>query len=416
MSTQKVAPQALPTSGRSWAEISAQMQRARSNDAKWQEGKTFGGVYPGSAEITHVAQQAYIMFFMENLAHSRGFPSLMRFEREIVAMTASLLHAPQAIGSVTSGGTESLFLAVRTARDQARKERGVTSPQLLVPRTAYPAFDKIAHYLGVQIVRTHIDADFKADLAAVQDAITDNTVLIAASAPGFAHGVVDPIAQMAALASARGINFHVDASVGGYQLPFLRALGHPVPDFDLSVPGVTSMHADLHKFGYSVPGTSVILYRDAALREYQAFTVDWAIGSWRRPAMLGTRPGGALAASWAVMQFLGESGYLRLTESLWNTTQQMMQGINDIPGLQVWGKPEMSVFAYGSLTLDMLAIADFMETKGWYILRQLEPPGIHVVLTPPHERIVNSYLADLRNAVPHVRGAVDGSSGDKRTG
>ncbi len=394
----------LPVEGKAWDELEELMSDARSHDARRREGRMFMSCNLAGEDVAEVAQRAYLMFFFENAFLPGAYPSIAKFETEVVAMTASLLRGDEAVGTVTTGGTEGIFLAMKAARDQARHERGVKTPEIVVPRTAYPAFVKAAHYLGFRIVRTTVDSDFKADLSALESAITKNTVLIAGSAPGLSHGVVDPIAEMAAIAAARGINFHVDAGLGGYQLAFLRKLGYPVTDYDFSVPGVTSITADLHKYAYTALGASTILYRNPDLHKYQAWELtDWAMGTHRSRNMLGTHAGGAVASAWAVMQYLGEDGYLRLTKSLRETTHRFIDGINSIPELQVWGKPEMSVFAFGSPTRDIFAIGQLMTERGWYIGRQqMEPPSIHLNVTPVHERVVDEYLGDLRECVKLV--------------
>jgi len=285
---------ALPVAGVSRNELRAQIETLQARDAKWREGRVFGIYFPTRQDIEDVAAEAHSTFYRLSTHHPEVFPSLLRMEQDVVAMTAQLFGANKAIGNVTSGGTESIILALRAARNQARAERGITVPEAIVPRTAYPAFAKAGDLLGVKVIRTAIDAEFKADLGSLRRAITSNTVLIAASVPTITHGVVDPVADMAALAKADGIHFHVDASLGGFQLPFSRKLGHAVAPFDFTVPGVTSLSADLHKYAYAPMGASVILYRNVDAHEHQQFTVsDWTGGSYRTPGVLGSRSGGS---------------------------------------------------------------------------------------------------------------------------
>lgn len=387
----------LPRQGKKREELKKLMEEARRDDADWRHGKTAGYVFYAGEDILEVAQEAYLMFFSENGLGLKAFPSLKRFETEVVAMIARLLHGDQAIGNMTSGGTESLLLTVKTARDRARVEHPhITEPAIVLPVTAHPAFNKAAHYFGLKVIRTPVREDFRADVSALEAAITENTVLVVGSAPDYSYGVIDPISDLAAIAQERKIYFHVDACMGGFLLPFLEKLGYAIPPFDFRVPGVTSISADIHKYGFGAKGASTLLYRDASIHKYQGFDFqDWPTGLYSSPTIAGTRPGGAIAAAWAVMHYLGEEGYLKLAEKIMCTTTALIQGINQIPELEVWGKPDMSLFAYGSRTLDIYAVADGMSARGWFVNRQMVPPGIHLTVTPAHEPIIDSYLRDL---------------------
>jgi len=270
----------MQAKGRPWAQLKSELEAAKSEDvAKWRAGRAFGVAYGVSEELLRVIEQAYSMYVMENARHQHAFPSLKRLEADVVGMTADLFHGEQAVGNFVSGGTEGIFLAVKTARDRARHEKDTTSPEMLVPATAYPIWDEVGHYLNVRVTRIPITKEFRVDVDSLDAAISRDTILIMASAPGYSFGVMDPIAEMAALAQERGIPFHVDACVGGYQLPFLRKLGRMVPDFDFALPGVTSIGADLHKYGYCAIGSSVLLYRNEHARKYQSFQFDeWPSG------------------------------------------------------------------------------------------------------------------------------------------
>ncbi len=403
----------LPERGKTREELKRALEAARKADADWRRGRTWSLVYYAGEEALAVIQEAYLAFFSENGLGPKAFPSLKRFEEEVLAMTAGLLHGEQAVGSLTSGGSESILMAVKAARDRARAERPeVAVPEMLLPVTAHPAFDKAAHYFGLRAVRTPVGPDFRADVAAMARAVTDRTVLMVGSAPGYPHGVVDPIPELARIAEGRGISFHVDACLGGFVLPFLEELGYPVRPFDFRVPGVTSISADIHKYGFGAKGASVILYRDPGLFAYQPFAFDgWPIGEYRSPSMTGTRPGGAIAAAWAAMHYFGHAGYAKLAETVMRTTRALIHGINRIPGLEVWGEPDMSVLAFGSRTLDIYAVADGMSAKGWYVNRQAVPPAIHLVVTPAHEPIVDAYLRDLEAVTGAVARGEIGSRG-----
>ncbi|MGN6673907.1 MAG: pyridoxal phosphate-dependent decarboxylase family protein [Thermomicrobiales bacterium] len=394
----------LPAQGKSPEEITALLEDARRDDVQWRAGRVAGFLFLGGEDVAQVAQDAYRRFIMENGLSGVAFPSLHKFETEVVAMSAALLHGDNAVGTITSGGTESILLAVKTARDRARALRpAITRPEIVMPYTAHPAFDKAAHYFGLTPVRTPLGADWRVDLAAYQAAITPNTVLLVGSAPNYPFGMVDPIPDMAAFAAEREISFHVDACVGGFFLPFAEQLGRQFPTFDFRVPGVTSISADLHKFGYTAKGASLLLSRDPDIAQYQGFEfAGWPCGRYRTPNTTGTRPGGAIAAAWAVLQYLGEAGYRRLVARTLAFTDRLSAGIATIPELTVYGEPDMSVLAYGSPTHDITAIGEELERRGWFLHWTWQPPAIHLMLSPGHEAIVETYLADLAAATGTV--------------
>jgi glutamate/tyrosine decarboxylase-like PLP-dependent enzyme len=299
-------------------------------------------------------------------------------------------------GTMTSGGTESIMMAIKAAREWGRKERGLKRPHLVVPASAHPAFDKAVHYFDVDYDHAPLLPDFRVDVAAMEKLIRPETVLLVGSAPAYPQGVVDDITAIAALAKSRGILCHVDACLGGFFLPFARKLGAPVPPFDFQVDGVTSMSADLHKYGYAAKGASVVLYRNAALRRHQFFTYSgWNGGLYASPSFCGTRPGGAIAAAWAVMHHLGEAGYLERAKSILETTKKMQAGIRAIPGLRILGEPVGGVFAFASDTLNVYELGDAMDAKGWKLDRQMDPPALHVMVTPAHAAVLEHFLADL---------------------
>jgi glutamate/tyrosine decarboxylase-like PLP-dependent enzyme len=321
-------------------------------------------------------------------------------------MSAALLGGDEhVVGNMTSGGTESLLMAVVTARQWARANRPqITAPEMILPNTAHPAFDKAAHYFGVKAVKTPVGADFRADVEACRAALTPQTILIVGSAPSYPQGVVDPISGLAQIARENDILCHVDACVGGFMLPFVQRLGYPAPDFDFRVAGVTSISADLHKYGYAAKGASVILYRTPELRRHQFFVAtDWPGGVYASPALAGTRPGGAIAAAWAVMNYLGEEGYLRITKTVMETVQRLQAGIRAIPGLYILGEPEMSVMAIGSQTLNIYEVGDEMSLRGWHMDRQQFPACLHLTVNYAHTAIVDQFLSDLAEAAKRAR-------------
>jgi glutamate/tyrosine decarboxylase-like PLP-dependent enzyme len=396
----------FPPIGKSKDEVLDTMRRARDHDVQWQKGRAFSLVYHAGKDVDDLLKEASLLFFSENGLNPTAFPSLRKFETEIVAMTASLLGGDQdTAGSVTSGGTESLLMAVKTARDWARKNRPeIQAPEMILPVTGHPAFEKASEYFGVKTVHIPVREDYRVDVEAARNAITANTILMIGSAPAYPHGVVDPIRELAAIAQEHNILFHTDACVGGFMLPFVRKLGNTVPDFDLSVPGVTSISADLHKYGYAAKGASVILYKTAQLRRYQMFVyADWPGGIYPSPAMGGTRPGGPIAAAWAVMNYLGEVGYLNLTEQVMQAARRLQAGVNAVEGIKVLSNPEMSVFAIGSDGLDVYALADELTTRNWRLDQQQFPPTLHMTVQFGHIGVVDEFLHDLAQAADVVR-------------
>jgi tyrosine decarboxylase MnfA len=396
----------LPAKGRSKEEVLAEMRVARDHDVQWRQGRVFGLIYHISEEIDDLLKEAYTMFFAENGLNPTAFPSLRKFETEVIALTASLLGGDEnVVGTMTSGGTESVLMAVKTARDWARQHQPeIHEPDIVLPVTAHPAFDKAGQYFGVRVIHTPVRDDLRADVEALRAAITPNTILIVGSAPAFPHGVVDPISELAEIAREHNLLFHVDACVGGFMLPFASKLGYPVPDFDFRVPGVTSMSADLHKFGYAAKPASLVLYRTPELRRHQFFVyTDWPGGIYPSTAITGTRPGGPVAAAWALMNYLGEEGYLHITDVVMKTTRKIQEGINAIPGIKVLSDPEMSVFAIGSDGVDVYAVADELAARGWHFDRQHFPASLHVTVSYIHAAFADEFLADLTGAVVAVR-------------
>jgi glutamate/tyrosine decarboxylase-like PLP-dependent enzyme len=337
-----------------------------------------------------------------------AFQSLKRMEGEVVRMAADLMHGgPQAVGTMTSGGTESLLMAVKAARDRARQHKPwIRHPELVMPDSAHVAFDKAAHYFGVKIRRAKLDADFRVDVRSVKRLINRNTVLLVGSAPQYPHGVVDPIEDIAALGLAKDIPVHVDACVGGFMLPFVERLGRPVPRWDFRVPGVTSISADLHKYGYAAKGASVILYRDMDHLKHQFFVAtDWPGGIYASPSMPGTRPGGPIAAAWTCLQALGIEGYTELTRGALQSADRLRAGIARTDGLKLLGLPHCTLVTWGSSApnVDVYAVADQMEERGWHMDRQQWPACVHLTVMAQHAPVVDDYLRDLEECVRFAR-------------
>jgi sphinganine-1-phosphate aldolase len=392
---------ALPEQGIPREALLAEMKERKARDANWRGARTFSLVFPAGDEVEEILHDACNLYLHENALNPLRFPSLREMEIDVVGDTAALLNAPEGSGGcLTSGGTESIVMAVYTARERARAERGVTEPVLVAPRTAHPAFAKAAKYLGLEHRQVPIDDDLRADLSEASLLIDERTALVVGSAPNYPFGTVDPIPELAALAAARGISFHVDACVGGFLLPFWERLGEPVPPFDFRVDGVTTMSADVHKYGYCVKGASVLVHRDEThLKKYQRFLyTDWPGGLYFSQAIAGTRPAPPIAAAWAVTRRLGIEGYLALTRRVREATQKIQAEIEALPGLRLVGAPVASVFAFTSDRGDPFAIADQMEERGWGVDRQRDPDAMHVMISPRHADVVDEFLADLRSA------------------
>jgi glutamate/tyrosine decarboxylase-like PLP-dependent enzyme len=394
----------LPERGSSRDDVLARMRERKGADADWEGGRTWSLIYPAGEEVDDMLRAANELYMFENALNPFRFPSLRTMEEEVCAMTASLLHAPEESGgAMTSGGTESILLAVKAARDRARAEKGIERPRALIPYSAHPAFAKACKVLGLELVQVPLDADKRADVGAAEKQIGDDTVLVVGSAPNYPFGVVDPIPELAALAAEQRINFHTDACLGGFLLPFLEELGEEVPPFDFRVPGVTTISADVHKYGYCTKGASVITHRTRAhLHQYQLFVYDqWPGGLYGSLAMAGARPAAPIAAAWAIMNFLGREGYLRLARVVHDTTQKLREGIDAIPELTVWADPVMSVLSFGSEKIDIAAVGDVMDERGWHLDRQNDPGALHMMVSPAHAKVADTFLADLREATAH---------------
>ncbi len=397
----------IPKVGVEQGEVLGMLDEFAVGDIDWHGGKAWSLVYHAGDAHKQFLAEAHARFASGNLLNPMAFQSLKRMESDVVRMTANMLNGPaDAVGSMTSGGTESILLAVKAARERANRKRWfVRNPEMIVPETIHPAFDKASHYFGVAIKRVKLDENFRVDVRAVEKAITRNTILIAASAPQYAHGVVDPIEAIGAIAMDRQIPFHVDACFGGFILPWLEALGHPVPVFDFRVPGVTSMSADIHKYGYASKGASVVVYRSMDYLKHQFFVAtDSPLGIYASPTILGTRPGGPIAAAWATLMSIGEDGYLGLAERTLQAKNALMAGIEALDGVHVLGSTDGSIVTWAAERgLSTYAIADQLAERGWGVDRQQKPHSIHCTVTANHLDAVDEYLADMADAVAYVR-------------
>ncbi len=394
----------LPKKGTTREQVLKQLEEIHKVDTRWQDGRAFSLVYHAGDEHTEFLKKVYTMYFHENGLNPGAFPSLKKYESEVISIAANLFNGGEhAAGTMTSGGSESIMMAVKTYRDWAFATKGIKAPEMILAQTVHPAFDKALHFFGVTPVVLKVTADQTADVAAVKNAINANTICIVGSAPQYPHGVMDPIVELAKLAKAHGIGLHVDACVGGFMLPFLKKLGRDIPPFDFSVDGVTSISADLHKYGFAAKGASLVIYKDKDLRRYQFFVKkDWPGGLFASPSVTGTRPAGSIAAAWATLTAFGEEGYLNLYRALLETTAQFRTGLEKL-GFEIVGNPIGTLLAYESPDTNIFIVADLMEKKGWFVDRQMDPVCIHLTITPAHSPIVGQYLADLKECAAYAK-------------
>jgi sphinganine-1-phosphate aldolase len=388
----------------------AELEHFRAGDLKWKEGRVFSLAYYAGPEVHRLAGDAYVRFSSENMLNLDAFPSLRRMQTEVVGTVCGLLGGDeQTVGVFTSGGTESILTAVEGAREWGHS-RGVHEPEMVLPTSAHAAFSKAASYFGVKAVRVPVGDDYRADVAAMAAAVTRNTILLVGSAPSYPQGVIDPIPDLGAIALEHGLLFHVDACMG-FTLPWLKRLGLVTVAWGFDVPGVTSMSCDLHKYAYTAKGASVLAHRTKELRKHQYFlTSDWLGGLYGSPAILGTRSGGSLAAAWAVMNHLGEDGYLRLTTLAYEARTRLQDGVSGIDGLAVRGEPETTLLAFGAdpaypadEQVDIFAVGDRLWKKGgWYADRQAPPDSLHCTVHASHADVIDEFIAAVTESLDDV--------------
>jgi len=398
----------IPDTGRSREEILREMEAIRAQEeSAWKDGFVSGAVYHGDQEHIDFLNQVYALNSQSNPLHADVWPSTTKFEAEIVAMTANMLNGQggEICGTLSSGGTESIMLAMKTYRDWARETKGITKPEMIVPVTAHAAFDKASQYFGIKTIHIPVDSDFRADVNAARKAVSRNTVVIVGSAPSFPQGAIDPIEELSELARGHGIGFHTDACLGGFVLPWAEKLGYPVPKFDFRLPGVTSMSVDTHKYGYAAKGTSVILYRGQDLRHYQYYiATDWPGGLYFSPTFAGSRPGALSAACWAAMTSIGVKGYMDAIRKILETADRIKQGIREIPELHLMGD-SLFVIAFASDTIDIYKVLDQMTHKKWSLNGLHKPSCAHICVTLRHTQpgVAERFVEDLRESVAYVK-------------
>ncbi|MEL6664787.1 MAG: aspartate aminotransferase family protein [Pseudomonadota bacterium] len=397
--------------GRPWEDIQKDMQARGASDAKWRDGRTAVYVFNAGEEIAAIQKEAYAAFMSENGLGPLAFPSLAQMEKDVVSMGLGLLHGPDgSTGAMTSGGTDSITMAIKTARDYARSNgRARERANVVLPFSAHLAFDKAAHLMDVEIRRIPVKTDgtFEADVPAMIAACDADTIMIVGSAPNFPHGIIDPIEALSDAALEKGLWLHVDACVGGYFAPFARMNGVPVPAFDFELPGVHSMSADLHKYGYAAKGASTVLFRTEELFAHMPFDMNqWSGAPMKTPTLAGTRPGGAISAAWAIMNHLGVDGYKRLQGQVCATRERVEEGVKRL-GFEVLGNPMLGLIAFRHPKHHAFAIYGEIYRRGWFTSVTKEPPSLHLMLSPKHADFIDEYLEDLEASVKAVAAAED---------
>ncbi len=402
----------LPEHGRPRSDVLEELKAmAKEEDAFWETGKCSGTMYCGDHEHYDFMTDAFGLFAHVNALQRDMCPSATKFEGEVIAMTLDLLNADAVtdatpVGIVTTGGTGSILHAVLAYRDWAHQERGVTRPNLVKPETAHPAFDKACHLFGVELRKAATDPlTTEADVADVARLVDDQTIAIIGSACNYGYGTIDPMEELSELALKRGVGLHVDGCLGGFILPFGQQLGYDVPVYDFRLPGVTSISADTHKYGYAFKGSSVIAFRDKAIRNSQYFFLtDWSGGKYCSPGIEGSRSGGLLAATWAAMVTLGSEGYLRYAERIFAASAAMQDAVRSHPELRLMGKPTF-LFSFTSDEFDIYHVNDFMRLRGWRFNGQQYPNALHMAVTRPQTLpgVVEAFAADLTEAVAYAR-------------
>src|SRR5258708_24093246 len=379
---------------------------AHEEDRIADRGRVSGSTYHGGHDHYAFLTEAFRLFAHANVLQRDMYPSATKLEAEIVAMTAAMLHgSPEVCGVVTFGGTESLINPMLVYRDRGRAEKGITEPEVIIPVTAHVALEKAGHLLGIKVIKAPLTKEWVVAVDWVRDQVTKNTVALVGSAANYAHGLIDPIERLSKIALEHDLGLHVDGCLGGFILPWGERLGYEIPLFDFRVPGVTSISADTHKYGYALKGTSVLLYRNSDLRKYQYFNfTDWPGGIYFSPGLSGSRSGGIVAAAWASMVSLGERGYLEVAKGIFDTAATIRRGVDAIPELEVIGNPTFLV-AFRARDLNIYHVNDHLIAKGWRLNALQLPAALHFCVTRPNTApgIAEAFVSDLRDAVEYAR-------------
>lgn len=406
----------FPEEGLSHEDILGQVDNmSTKEDATWENGLCSGTMYCGDHDHYRFLNQVFARYSHVNALQRDMCLSMNRFESEIIAMTSDMLHgeavaeqdpSQKVCGVLGSGGTESILNAILAYRDKAKAERSVNEPEIIWPQTAHPAFLKAAHLFGIDVVTAPIDPETtQVDVDFVREHINANTIAIIGSAGNYPYGTIDPIEDLSALAVEHEVGLHVDGCLGGFILPWGAELGYEIPVFDFRLPGVTSISADTHKYGYGLKGTSVVLYRNRSYRQYQYFLqTDWVGGAYASPGLAGSRSGGLIAATWASMVTLGREGYLKRARRIFETAFEMQDAVTSHPELKLMGRPTFC-FSFRSDDFNIYHVNDFMSQRGWRFNGQQSPDAIHMCVTGPQTQpgVADNFKRDLTEAVAYAK-------------
>ncbi len=402
----------FPRQGRAPDVLLAELQAQKSNDVRWQEGRVFAYIYDAGEEAQQLLKDAFSLYIMENGLDPTSFPSCLELEKDVIGMALDLVNGgSDATGTFTSGGTESILLSLKTTRDYYRDVRpGITRPEVLMPKTAHPAFHKACQYFDLTAVTVDVDDNFCAIPALMEAAITPNTILMVGSAPSYAHGAIDPIRELGQVALRHQLRFHVDCCVGGMYLPFAKELGYDIPDFDMAVPGVTQLSMDFHKWGYAAKGASCILYQDRAIRRYQIFSyANWTGYAVVNPGVTSSKGGGPVAACWAILNYIGREGYLKLVQSAQQASRKIVAAVEEIDGLEMMGKAQINMLALRATDFNIFPLADAMKERGWFIQPQFgfanSSENMHLSVGPHNAHNIDEFVSDLKAVTAQLRAA-----------
>lgn len=390
----------FPSEGRNQHEVFQELKDKKKNDLNWQHGRAFSYIYYADPELLQNLKKAYELYFSENALNPSAFPSLRNMEAEVVEMCLDLFQAKhEGVGLMTSGGTESILMAIKSAKNFTKDK--IKSPEIILPSTAHPAFNKACDYFDIKSVIVDVEDDFRVSSEKMKNHITKNTIMLVGSAPSYPQGVIDPIEEIAALAKAHNLLCHVDACVGGFVLPFME--NEKSKKFNMSIEGVTSLSADIHKYGFASKGSSVILYNNPDLRKAQFYIyTGWSGGIYASPSILGTKPGGAIAVAWTVLNLLGRKGYERFVHTSMQVTKKFQDFISGFEGIKLKGSADMCIFSFGSDSFDIYELGDEMQVKGWNMDRQQNPACLHISISPIHDKYFEEFKKDFTDSYKKV--------------
>lgn len=406
----------MPEKSTSKEEVLQQIKEMHAAEsASWKGGKISGSFYHGDQDHYDFLNETFSYYSQVNSIQRDVCPSLTKYEGEIIAMTLDVFNGKavnqrnpkeNACGSLTTGGTDSIFQSVYVHREWAANEKNISQPEIVLPVSAHPAFFKAAHYLNIKAVIANLDANYEADVNDVESKITANTIMIVGSVGNYGHGIIDPIEKLSDLAVKYKVGLHVDGCLGGFILSWAQPLGLDCPVFDFRLPGVTAISADTHKYGYSLKGTSTVLFSNENLRRYQYFgQVDWPGGIYISTGFNGSKSGGLFAATWAAMVHYGKEGYMKRAKQIFDVNSQLKNVVRSIPELKLFGD-SLFITAIGSDHFKIYHVNDYLKTKGWRMNGQQHPDGFHFCITGPqvtNPGIVAAFENDLKAAVEYAK-------------